>query len=105
MFDLLGEWFGSDGFNGCPFINAEAESTATSPAHAANLQHRAWIRGLFGGLVTAAGATEPEPLSIQLATLYDGAMVGAHTEPQLPWAQQARDAAASLLRAAGISLV
>jgi AcrR family transcriptional regulator len=101
VFDLLGEWFASDGFNGCPFINAEAESTRTSPAHVVNVQHREWIRGLFASLAAAAGVTAPQPLSTQLAMLYDGAMVGAHTEPLLPWASQGRDAAAALLRAAG----
>lgn len=100
VFDLLGEWFASDGFNGCPFINAEAESNETSPAHAVNVQHREWIRTLFASLAAAAGVTDPQPLSIQLAMLYDGAMVGAHTQPQLPWTSQARNAAAALLQAA-----
>ncbi|MEV4350010.1 TetR/AcrR family transcriptional regulator [Actinoplanes sp. NPDC049596] len=101
VFDLLGEWFRSDGFHGCPFINAEAESSPTSPAHLANVHHRAWIRGLFAELATAAGVADPHPVSLQLAMLYDGAMVGAHTEPDLPWAAQARAAAGSLLRSAG----
>jgi len=94
VFDLLGEWFGSDGFNGCPFINAEAESTATSPAHAVNLRHRTWIRALFTSVAAEAGVTDPEPLGFQLAMLYDG----TQTESLRPWASQARDAAASLFR-------
>jgi AcrR family transcriptional regulator len=97
VFDVLGEWFVSDGFHGCPFINAEAEGTVDSPAHLVNVEHRAWIRGLFGGLAAEAGATDPATTAMQLAMLYDGAMVGAHTEPDLRWAEQARGAAAVLL--------
>ena len=66
------------------------------------MQHREWTRGLFASLTAAAGVTDPQPLSIQLAMLYDGAMVGAHTEPQLPWALQARNAVTALLQATGV---
>ena len=40
VFDLLGEWFESDYFRGCPFVNAEAESSPDSPGHSVNLGHR-----------------------------------------------------------------
>jgi AcrR family transcriptional regulator len=100
VFDVLGEWFITDDFNGCPFINAEAESTVDSPAHTINLRHRAWIREYFASLAAEAGADDPGTVSAQLAMLYDGAMIGAHTEPSLPWAALARSAAATLLPAA-----
>ncbi|PZF62516.1 TetR/AcrR family transcriptional regulator [Curtobacterium sp. MCBD17_034] len=97
VFDLLGTWFTTDDFNGCPFINAEAESTTDSPAHVVNVEHRTWIRALFTDLASRAGTADPAATAIRLAMLYDGAMVGAHTEPQLPWAAEARDAAAVLI--------
>lgn len=97
VFDLLGEWFRADDFNGCPFINAEAESTRESPAHLVNVAHRTWIRGLFEDLARGAGVDDPRATSIRLAMLYDGAMVGANTEPSIPWAAEARGAAAALL--------
>lgn len=97
VFDLLGAWFATDDFNGCPFINAEAESTRDSPAHAVNVDHRTWVRGLFRDLAEQAGADDPTATSIRLAMLYDGAMVGAHTEPGIDWAGEARRAAAVLL--------
>ncbi|RIX28665.1 TetR/AcrR family transcriptional regulator [Amnibacterium setariae] len=97
VFDLLGQWFTTDEFNGCPFINAEAESTKDSPAHDANVSHRSWIRGLFADLSAQAGVTDPTATSTRLAMLYDGAMVGAHTEPAIAWATEARAAAALLL--------
>lgn len=98
VFDLLGEWFTTDDFNGCPFINAEAESARDSPAHAVNVTHRAWVRELFASLATEAGSADPEQTAIRLAMLYDGAMVGARTEPSIAWAREARAAAALLLR-------
>lgn len=97
VFDLLGEWFRTDDFNGCPFINAEAESTRDSPAHVVNVAHRTWVRSLFEDLARAAGVQDPRATSIRLAMLYDGAMVGAHTEPDIPWAAEARGAAAAIL--------
>lgn len=97
VFDLLGEWFRTDDFNGCPFINAEAEGTRESPAHVVNVAHRTWIRRLFEDLARAAGAEDPRSTAIRLAMLYDGAMVGAHAEPEIPWAAEARHAAAAIL--------
>lgn len=102
IFDLLGEWFLTEGFNGCPFINAEAECPRDSPAHLVNLQHRTWIRSVFVALIEQIGgvdASSAAAVSIQLAMVYDGAMVGAHTEPSVPWAAQARAAAAAMLTA------
>lgn len=99
VFDLLGEWFDNDGFRGCPFINAEAESTPASPGHQVNLAHRRWVRDLFAGLLAEAGVAEASASALQLAMLYDGAMVGAHAEPGEPWARAAREAARSLIAA------
>lgn len=99
VFDLLGEWFASEGFRGCPFINAEAESTPDAPGHAVNVSHREWVRGLFAGLLAEAGVTAPDLLARQLEMLYDGAMIGAHTEPDAQWAAAARAAARALVPA------
>ena len=98
VFDLLGEWFESADFNGCPFINAEAESSHDSPGHQVNLGHRAWVRELFADLLQPLGVTSrDDQLIVQLATLYDGTMTSAHAEPGLPWAPAARDAARTLI--------
>lgn len=97
VFDLLGEWFVSEGFRGCPFINAEAESAPDAPAHAVNLEHRTWVRELFAGLLADMDVRPVEHLALQLAMLYDGAMIGAHTEPSEQWAVAAREAARALV--------
>ncbi|GLY33879.1 hypothetical protein Kisp02_72440 [Kineosporia sp. NBRC 101731] len=98
VFDLLGQWFTTEDFNGCPFINAEAESTKDSPAHTVNLSHRSWVRSLFADLARQVGVDDAVATSIRLAMLYDGAMVGAHAEPSIAWAAEARLAAAQLLQ-------
>lgn len=100
VFDLLGEWFATKQFNGCPFINAEAESSSDSPAHRANLEHRDWALDLFRGLAADAGAAHPNDTALALVMLYDGCMVGAHTQPGLAWAASARAAAAAIVDAA-----
>ncbi len=97
VFELLGEWFRTDEFNGCPFINAEAESGADSPAHAVNIDHRDWALGLFAELLRETGVTDAEQRALTLVMLYDGCMVGAHTQPELGWAAAARTAAAALI--------
>lgn len=97
VFDLLGEWFESDGFRGCPFINAEAESAPDAPGHQVNLSHRAWVRDLFAGLLEEAGAAEVDLTARQLCVLYDGAMTSAHAEPGQRWAYAAREAAGALV--------
>jgi AcrR family transcriptional regulator len=97
VFDLLGEWFRSDGFRGCPFINAEAESSHDAPGHAVSLSHRAWVHRLFAGLLAEAGVRAPDLVARQLTLLYDGAMASAHVEPELPWAESACEAARVLM--------
>jgi AcrR family transcriptional regulator len=100
VFELLGEWFRSDGFNGCPFINAEAESARDAPGHAVNVAHREWVRGLFDGLLAEAGVPRREGSVLALVMLYDGCMVGAHTQPELDWATSAAAAAGAIVDAA-----
>lgn len=98
VYDLLGEWFGTEDFRGCPFINAEAESVPDSPGHRVNLGHRAWVREMFAELLQPLGVFGSDDLLIlQLAALYDGAMTSAYTEPGHPWAVAAREAARTLI--------
>ncbi|OZD84664.1 TetR/AcrR family transcriptional regulator [Rhodococcus sp. 05-339-2] len=98
VFDLLGEWFGTDDFRGCPFINAEAESAPDAPGHQVNLGHRGWVRYLFAELLRPLGVTSSdEMLILQLTTLYDGAMASAYAEPGPSWAHAAREAARGLI--------
>ena len=99
VFDVLGEWFASSDFRGCPFINAEAESAREAPGHLVTLDHRTWVRELFADLLAPLGVDGADALVVrQLAMLYDGAMTSAHAEPG-PWAEAAREAARTLISA------
>jgi AcrR family transcriptional regulator len=90
VFELLGEWFTTDGFRGCPFINSEAESTPEAPGHQVNLEHRAWVRTLFAELLAEAGLTDPDRVVPQLTLLYDGAMSSAQVESDIDWIDAAK---------------
>jgi AcrR family transcriptional regulator len=92
-------------FRGCPFVNAVAE--LKEPAHAANKialafkeQRRAWFRDLL----VRADADDPEMLSLQLLLLIDGAIAAAIVRGDPRVAVAAREAAAVLLKAAGVRM-
>lgn len=98
VFDLLGAWFRSDDFHGCPFINAEAESLPDSPGHRVNLAHRAWVRELFAEQLRPLGVVGPsDAVVLSLAALYDGTMAAAQAEPDQPWSTAAREAARAIV--------
>lgn len=97
VFDLLGEWFATEGFRGCPFINSEAECSPESPAHDVNLTHRAWVRELFTGLLADVGVPEPERVVPQLTMLYDAAMCSAQVEPEVEWIAAAKRTASAVI--------
>lgn len=78
VFDILGEWFSSAEFFGCPFINAVAEhDKVTLPMQQLALAHRQGISAILIDLVRAAGAPDPEALTEKLSILMDGATVTA----------------------------
>jgi AcrR family transcriptional regulator len=75
IFELLAPWFGSDGFRGCPFMNATLElADAEHPARRVAGEHKERTRAFFERLAREAGARDPEALSHQLLLLFDGAI-------------------------------
>jgi AcrR family transcriptional regulator len=100
IFDMLTEWFAEPGYNGCPFINASAESSSLPAVIAVRDAHRAWVRELFADLGREAGAKDPEALSAHLVLLYDGSMVGAQLDRSPAAGDAAKAAAAALIDAA-----
>lgn len=104
-FDRLERSFSSDRFRGCPFVNAVAE--LKEPDHAANKiavafkdERRAWFRALLLRLGVAA----PDSLAMQLMLLVDGAIAAAVVRGDPKVAHAAREAAATLLCAAGVDI-
>jgi len=104
-FDRLERSFSSGRFRGCPFVNAVAE--LKEPDHAANTiavafkdERRAWFRALLLRLGVAA----PDSLAMQLMLLVDGAIAAAVVRGDPKVAHAAREAAATLLSAAGVDV-
>ena len=103
VFDWLERWFTSNSFRGCPFVNAVAE--LGEPAHAAvklavqfKETRRLWMRDLLA----AAGATDPDGLSTQIALLMEGAIAAALVRGDPKVALAAKQAARVLLTADGL---
>jgi AcrR family transcriptional regulator len=104
-FDRLERSFARSGFRGCPFVNAVAE--LGEPRHAANKiaiafkdQRRTWFRDLL----TKLDVPDADGLATQLALLVDGAIAAALVRGEPKMARAAREAARTLLAAAGVSV-
>lgn len=104
-FGRLEAEFRKSTFRGCPFINAVAE--AAEPAGAvADLAvrfkdgRRAWFRECLLELDVA----DPDGLATQLMLLVDGAVTTALVRGDPRIARSAREAAAVLLKAAGVRM-
>jgi AcrR family transcriptional regulator len=102
LFDRLEHSFASPRFRGCPFVNAVAELGHSSPAAnevaiAFKEQRQRWFRDLLARLEVA----DPEGLASQLALLVDGAIAAALVRGEAGMARAAREAARTLLGAAG----
>src|SRR5690349_17099697 len=60
VFAVLAEGCASEGFRGCPFINAASEyPDPTHPGRVVADAHRAWVRALLAGLAEEAGSSQP----------------------------------------------
>jgi AcrR family transcriptional regulator len=100
VFDVLGDSMAKPTFRGCAFINASAESRPGGIVEEVSDTSRAWIRALFVGLASDAGALDADGLGRQLAMLYDGAVVTARMDRNPQAAATARSIAAALVAAA-----
>ncbi len=104
-FDRLERGFASRDFRGCPFVNAVAE--LGDPTHPVNgiavafkEQRRVWFRDLLDQL----GVAESDALATQLALLVDGAIAAALVRGDPTIARASRQAAQTLLKAAGVKV-
>jgi AcrR family transcriptional regulator len=98
VFDALGEWFASDDFRGCAFINAAAEiADPAHPARAAVEDHKRLLAGYLDGLLREAGSADPAADAGAVLLLVEGAIVSALIERDAAPAARARLAAARIL--------
>ncbi|HEX6025760.1 MAG TPA: helix-turn-helix domain-containing protein [Solirubrobacter sp.] len=78
IFDVFGEWFAREDFEGCSFINVMLEiDDRADPARAASVQHLANIRDFLAGLAADAGADDPDAFARQWHILMKGSIVAA----------------------------
>lgn len=99
IYDYLADWFTTDSFRGCGFINAFGELGGTSPAVVlAVREHKLAFQERVAQLVAEAGA-DPA-LAPQLALLAEGAQTTAAIAGSAEAAQHARAAAGILIDAA-----
>ena len=102
VYDTLGALFAEPDYRGCAFVNAMAEAAPDGVEAQAATIFRAWVRDLFLGLATGAGAADPQQLADTLVLLYDGAVATAQMDKAPRAAQSARRTAELVLDNAGI---
>jgi AcrR family transcriptional regulator len=74
MFDALATACRREGYRGCAFINAAAESVPGSPVHARTVAHKDAVRAWVTELAERAGAADAPGLARSLTLLLDGGL-------------------------------
>ncbi len=101
MFDILEEWFATEKFCGCPFINAVGEFDKREPRYKELARaHKHIVMARFAELATAAGCKDANAVALQLCFLVDGAISAALITGDAKVARTARAAALSVVGAA-----
>jgi AcrR family transcriptional regulator len=104
IFDVFGEWFEREDFEGCSFINVMLEVTeAAHPVRQASVRHLAAIRGLLIELAAAAGVRDTDHFARQWHILMKGSIVAA-AEGDTQAAARAREIGALLLVHHGVTV-
>lgn len=100
IFDALREWFASDGFRGCAFINAAGEiGDPANPIREVARLHKARLLDHVRTLMQAADLPDPTETARQWLVLIDGAIAVALVTGDLSITDSAERAAAALLPA------
>ncbi|MFF3665780.1 TetR/AcrR family transcriptional regulator [Microtetraspora malaysiensis] len=99
IFDALRQWHDEPTFRGCAVVNAAAQHHDHT-VRAITARHLDRYLDLLTGIAARAGAAAPAALARQLLILIEGATVVAAHHPMTGTADQARDAALTLLAAA-----
>ncbi len=98
LFDTLGEFFLTEEFRGCMFINATVEFPQLDDAiHQAAAEHKRIFGKHIAELVDKLHVHAPEELTEQLLILMEGAVITAHVSQAKTVAQQAKRSAEILI--------
>ncbi|MGQ0841341.1 TetR/AcrR family transcriptional regulator [Actinokineospora sp.] len=96
LFDALRTACAREGYRGCAFLNAAAESAAGSPVHRRTVRHKRAVRAWVRDLAERAGASNPDAVALGLTLLLDGGLADGALEAA-PGVPDAAKAAARLL--------
>ncbi|MFF2243261.1 TetR/AcrR family transcriptional regulator [Arthrobacter sp. NPDC058130] len=99
LFDALTTACRRDGYRGCAFINAAAESAAGTRVHDRTVAHKQQIRAWIRDLAARAGAGDPDQLARSLALLLDGGLASGVLDGDPAAASAAKATAAQLVAA------
>jgi len=91
MFDALSNACRREGYRGCAFINAAAESQPGTAVHDRTVAHKTAVLGWVRGLAERAGARDPRALARSLTLLLDGGLASGSldADPEAPAVAQA----------------
>ncbi|HET9021688.1 MAG TPA: TetR/AcrR family transcriptional regulator [Ornithinibacter sp.] len=100
LFDALGTACRREGYRGCAFINAAAESQPGTPVHDRTVAHKSAVLEWVRDLAQRAGARDPARLARSITLLLDGGLASGalDADPAAPAA--AREAARALVTSA-----
>jgi len=102
VFDVLGDWYATPEFSGCPFLRACGEfEEECHPVRAATREHASLVRAFVASLVRAAGCVDVEGVTDQLVVLITGATGEAQMGKGRAAAVAARRAAEAVVGAGG----
>lgn len=96
IFDVFDDWFDSDDFEGCSFINVLLELGIEHPAGQASSEHGENIRLILRGLAEEAGLVDCDEFAYSLHILMKGSIVSA-VDDGARAAQRAKAMAALLI--------
>jgi len=99
LFDALTSACRRDGYRGCAFINAAAESASGTPVHERTVAHKRAVLAWMQGLAAEAGAARPDRLARSLSLILDGGLASGVLDGDPEAAETARDAASRLIAA------
>jgi AcrR family transcriptional regulator len=104
IFDVFGEWFARDDFEGCSFINVLLElDDRADPVRVETVAQLSRIRDFLIGLAGAAGIAEPDGFARQWHILMKGSIVAAGEGDALA-AARAQELGALLLAHHGVEV-
>jgi AcrR family transcriptional regulator len=98
LFGALASACRRDGYRGCGFINAAAESAPGTAAHDRTVAHKRKVLAWMHELAQQAGAERPERLARSLSLLLDGALASGALDADPDAVDAARATAADLVR-------